>query len=225
MKSGITARISEISHAEALRYLGIRGAVPGDISGDLNRCEKILRQNIRPRITWKLLEISSDGSLAGTSFRPEGSSVMNLLKGCGQAVMMAATLGPEAELLLRRTQRQSIADAAMLDALANAAIENVCDNLCADLADALAPRILTPRFSPGYGDFPLSQQKDFFSVLNLGRTIGVTLTPGYLMVPQKTVTALMGLCDHPPVSPGGGCETCRLAERCLYRKDGISCGK
>ena len=219
------ARLTEISYAEALRYLGIRGAPSVGDSADLSRCEHILRTAVQPRVVWRLFDLASDGSLSGTSFRPEGKSVRELLQGCSGVILMAATLGAEVDLLLRRETQKNMADAAMLDALANAAIENVCDNLCLDLAREILPRMLTPRFSPGYGDFPLTQQPAFCAVLDVQRRIGVTLTPGGLMVPQKSVTALMGVSDHPPETSDGGCASCRLSDRCLYRKEGLSCGK
>ena len=88
---------------------------------------------------------------------------------------------------------KSMADALILDACAGAAIENVCDNLCADIAAAVAPMYLTDRFSPGYGDLPLAQQFELCRVLDVSRRIGVTLSDGGLMIPQKSVTAVMGI--------------------------------
>lgn len=218
-------RLNGIPRGEVLRYLGFRGPVPEDLSGVMDRLEAVLRETVRPRIVWRRFGIEPDGRLSGTVFRPEGGSVRELLRGCSGAVLFAATLGSETDLLLKREQRRNMADAAVLDAMASAAVESVCDRFCSDLARETAPEMLTPRFSPGYGDFPLSQQKDFFAVLDITRRTGITLTPGFLMVPQKSVTALMGVSDRPPVSPGSGCGACRLADRCLYRKEGLSCGK
>ena len=225
MDSPVVPRLSEISHAEALRYLDFRGDPSGVLPEDLSRCEAVLRGVLRPRVVWRLFALEPDGSLSGASFRPEGESVRDLLSGCSGVILMAVTLGAEVDLLLRREARRNMADAAILDALANAAVENVCDNLCLDLARAVAPRMLTPRFSPGYGDFPLSQQPAFCAVLDVSRRIGVSLTPGGLMVPQKSVTALLGVADHPPVPRASGCAACRLSDRCLSRKEGLSCGK
>ena len=137
---------------------------------------------------------------------------------------MAATLGAEAEALIRRTQRRSMADAVILDAAASAAIEQVCDALCEELQAAVAPRYLTTRFSPGYGDMPLSDQATLFRVLDVERRIGVSLTDGGLMLPQKSVTAILGL-SNCPTQTRGGCESCINHESCDYRKDGKHCGK
>ena len=120
---------------------------------------------------------------------------------------------------------RDMAKALILDAAASAAVENVCDNLCADLAEALAPQYLTDRFSPGYGDLPLSQQKELFRLLDVTRRIGVSLSESGLMVPQKSVTALIGVSDHPQPKRSRGCETCTMFADCAYRKDGKNCGK
>ena len=138
---------------------------------------------------------------------------------------MAATLGMEVEQLLRRTQARDMALAVILDAAASAAIENVCDNLCADLAETFAPRYLTERFSPGYGDLPISQQAELFRLLDIARRIGISLSESGLMVPQKSVTALIGVSDRPQIRRSRGCEACAMFADCAYRKGGTSCGK
>ena len=52
---------------------------------------------------------------------------------------------------------------------------------------------LKPRFSPGYGDLPLSMQTDIFRVLDCPRKVGLTLNNSLLMSPSKSVTAIMGI--------------------------------
>lgn len=225
MNGGITARLTGIDRREAMRYLGIRGPLPEDLEKDLSRCEAILLETVRPRAVWRLADVLPGGILKDTSFRPEGENLHAVLEICPRVILLAATLGAETDGLIRRLQVRRMADSVIVDALANAAIENVCDNLCADLAEAFRPRHLTPRFSPGYGDFPLSQQRELCGVLDITRRIGVTLTPGGLMIPQKSVTALIGVSDQPLISGPSGCAGCRLAGHCSYRKEGQTCGR
>ena len=220
------ARLTGIDREEALRYLGYRGGALSDgLSEDLARCEKLLLETARPRMIWRLFDLLSDGTLGGTDYRPGGNNVHAFLSGCEQVILMAATLGTEAEALIRRTQKRDMADAVILDAAGSAAIENVCDNLCADLAAYFSPRHLTGRFSPGYGDLPLSDQKTIFRILSLDRRIGVNLTEGGLMIPQKSVTAFVGVMDRPRQEHRQGCENCGLFSSCLFRKDGKNCGR
>ena len=148
------ARLTGINRKETLQYLGYLGSgIPEALEEDIARCEKQILTTARPHAVWRYFELLPDGSLGGTLFRPEGKDIPELLKDCGGVILMAATLGSEAELLLRRSQIRNMGDAVILDAAASAAIENVCDNLCEDLAGEFAPKHLTDRFSPGYGTF------------------------------------------------------------------------
>ena len=219
------ARLTGIDRNEALRYLGYRGgALPDGAVAAVERCERLLMDMARPRAVWRQFALTPDGTLTGTGFRPAGEDIRAHLAGCDRVILMAATLGAEVEALLRRTQVTSLADAVTLDACASAAIENVCDNLCADIAMELVPLYLTERFSPGYGDLPLSQQGELFRVLDVTRRIGVTLTDSGLMLPQKSVTAILGVSANPVSKRQGGCAACSMKETCVYRKEGKTCG-
>ena len=113
-------RLTEIPQEEALRYLGVRGAPDEILRRDLARCAALLLEEIRPRTCWRLFPLEEDGLLAGTAFRPEGQAIRRHLAGCGQVIVLAATLGMEAETLLRRAQSRSISDALLLDAFLDA---------------------------------------------------------------------------------------------------------
>ena len=225
----IHAKLTDIPYEEALRYLGgqdagrVEDSAP-ELPAILDTCKGLLLEATQPRVVWRLFSLMPDGHLEGTAFTPEGSDIKELLAPCSDAVLMAATLGSEVEALLRRWQHRDMAQAAVLDALASAAVENVCSNFCADLQAALAPSFLTGRFSPGYGDFPLTQQGELCRLLDVSRRIGVSLTESGLMLPQKSVTAIIGVSDKPQTQRRRSCDACRLSSTCLYRKKGSHCG-
>ena len=52
---------------------------------------------------------------------------------------------------------------------------------------------LRPRFSPGYGDLPLTVQKEFMTLLDCAHLIGINLNESLLMSPSKSVTAIIGM--------------------------------
>ena len=219
------ARLSGLERNQVLHYLGYPGGgLSEELSADLVRCERTLLETARPRALWRLFPLLPDGRLAGTDYAPAGSSVRELLRDCDAVILMAATLGSEVERLIRRAQLGRMGDAVILDACGSAAIENVCDNLCADLADEFRPRCLTDRFSPGYGDMPLSEQAELFRVLDVTRRIGVSLSESGLMLPQKSVTALIGVSDRPQPKRHRGCPSCSMFETCPFRKEGKNCG-
>ena len=90
------------------------------------------------------------------------------------------------------------------DAVGSALAESVCDE-----AEKMIKRNskCRPRFSPGYGDFPLSVQRDVLSLVNAERLVGITLTDTNLMLPQKSITAVVGISKNEfhkhPQSPDG----------------------
>ena len=74
-----------------------------------------------------------------------------------------------------------------------------------------------PRFSPGYGDLPLTLQRDISRILNMPKEIGVSLTDTLLMTPSKSVTALIGVAKTPADCHKSGCAACSAASTCPYR--------
>ena len=208
------ARLTAIDRAEVLRYLGC----PPSAHCRIEDAASALMQAVTPRLVWRRLPLCAE-----TAKLIEGNDLKSHLAGCTELVLFAATLGMESEAMLRRAQLRALEQAVVFDACASSAIENVCDNFCTDLAQAVAPQFLTERFSPGYGDYPLCHQKQIFELLDVTRRIGVTLTDSDLMVPQKSVTAIIGISDTPQPHPKSKCAACRMFAQCTFRKENRSC--
>ena len=81
---------------------------------------------------------------------------------------------------------------------------------------------LTDRFSPGYGDLPLSVQPALCRAAGAA-SLGVYVTQSCLMNPQKTVSAVIGLADTPQRARIRGCAFCALRHQCTMRKEGFRC--
>ena len=98
----------------------------------------------------------------------------------------------------------------------------------AELRNAAAGqgRYLTGRYSPGYGDWDLSMQKEFLRTLNAEKKIGLCLNSSLLLTPLKSVTAAIGLenKDAPRIIKKKDCTACNLFASCAYRKGGTTCG-
>ena len=208
--------------AEILRYLGCTvSPAPAELVRAVEQgCRDVL-EAARPRTVWRRFPLQGR-QVAGTSLALEGRDILEHLEGCGEVILMAATLGPDVERLLMRSGVQDLSRAVVLDACASGVIEAVCNALEEDLRREQRARglWLTGRFSPGYGDLPLSHQREICTVLDVQRRIGLTLSATGLMIPRKSVTALLGLSDRPLHRGGGGCARCSMAEHCLMRKGG-----
>ncbi len=116
------------------------------------------------------------------------------LAGCSQVALLAATIGPQVDALIRRHSSLDPVYASILQATGAMFIEELVDLVNSEIkkiaeAQGLKTR---PRYSPGYGDVPLEVQKDFFRLLPCTR-IGLTLMDTLIMAPEKSVTAFVGL--------------------------------
>ncbi|MBQ8175652.1 MAG: methionine synthase [Oscillospiraceae bacterium] len=219
--------INEINRAEAFRYLGIKGAPDSATLQLAYECEKMLLAEMTPKFCWTYADISEHVSdkttLSGYKLALTGNDVSAHLDGCFGVVLLAATLGNGVDMLLRKTQAQDMAKAVILDAMASAAIEQVCDKAEKEISSRLENKHFTWRFSPGYGDFPIEVQKNFLSALNAQKVIGLCASSSGMLTPTKSVTAVIGVHEKSVVKQKHSCESCNMRDRCNYRKTGGTC--
>lgn len=122
-------------------------------------------------------------------------SLKTVLGGCERVIVFAATVGIGIDRLIKKYSIVSSSKAVMFQAIGAERIECLCDAFCDDMKNEFAAKgfELKPRFSAGYGDFPLEFQKEIFALLDDGRRIGLCLNSGLLMSPTKSVTAVIGI--------------------------------
>ena len=182
----------DFNRREALRYLRAR---PDDKEAQLlvDTVYLKLRNEVQARHVLQKHRVAVDATgvtlESGTRFN--SCDLAAHLKGCEEALLLGATLGSRVDAAIRRLALGSVAEGAAAQAVAAALIESYCDEVQARFdTGGLAQR---PRFSPGYGDWDLAEQKLLFPVLNCAKLIGLTLTEGCMMAPSKSVTAVIGL--------------------------------
>ncbi|MCM1023137.1 MAG: hypothetical protein NC395_03665 [Prevotella sp.] len=219
--------LTKINRAEAFRYMGIRGEPPENITALADECESRLVAAATPKFHWVYADIGdvSDNAvtLSGHRLVLRGRDISAHLDGCFGTAFLCATLGDGVDKLLRTIQAEDMAKALAADALASAAVEQVCDRAETEIGERFAGKFTTWRFSPGYGDFPLECQGDFLATVNAMRTVGVCVTEGGLLTPTKSVTAVIGIADEPISKKRQGCGTCKIREKCDFRKAGKTC--
>lgn len=217
----------ELNVSEALRYLGVRGAPDPPLLSQLSTAADRLARAAPPRWVWRAypLAFGPEGpALEGAGLALPGEMAARMLGGCAQAAVLICTLGAAFEALLRAEQARGMARAALLDACGSAWVEAGCDEAQAEISARFPGLHPTDRFSPGYGDLPLSLQRDICGALDAPRRLGVQVTDSLLLNPSKTVTAVIGLSDRPQPARIRGCAYCDLRENCQYRKGGTTCG-
>ena len=136
------------------------------------------------------------------------------LDGCDYAYIMAATTGIDAHRLIEKNAIISPLKGMVTDCIGSAAIESFCDKINFSLCEN--PDFLRPRFSPGYGDLCIDCQKKITDFLCTNKNIGLSLTESFMMIPKKSVTAIIGIGKEKNKCKGNGCMTCK-SENCPYR--------
>ena len=131
-----------------------------------------------------------EGSLALESGEIHSLALSRTLRGASEAYIMAVTLGAGVDRELLALSKRSMTEHFVYDAVASAYVEAACDAAEAQLCGGL---LTTHRFSPGYGDLPLDLQRYILDRLSAERLLGVTLTDTSLMIPTKSITAIIGI--------------------------------
>ena len=211
--------------SEALRYLGAAKA-DGETVQAVDQAAAELEASITPRFVYRVFSVEHTESgiiLPEAGLSLPGKLAENMLQTCNRAVLLCCTLGAEFDRLLRMAQARDMAKAAVLNACGSAYVEAGCEEAEQEIAGRYPGMYRTDRFSPGYGDLPLSVQPGFLAALNAGKRLGVVVTDTCLMLPAKSVTAIIGLSETPQPARIRGCGHCALKGNCAYRERGTSC--
>jgi len=132
--------------------------------------------------------------LEGASYDLLGASTVHRLWNSKKVTLLVVTIGTKLEKRIKElTEQASLSNAAILDAVGSVAVESVVSHVNG-LAEQRAREAgfrTTKRFSPGYGDWPLKEQKGLLNLLQASR-IGVSLNSSHQMQPQKSVSAALG---------------------------------
>ena len=199
-----------LDRQEIARYLGYgRKPMPPEVSALADACERELTGGIIPRFTSRRMEADR--------FTADSRDLAHHLRHCREVILYTITLGSEADRLLRRWSVRNMAQAAVGQAVCAAWL----DQLAADYVEGLSleeGEYLTPPFSPGYGDWSLDHQQTVLDLLDAPRRLGLSLTQAGMLVPEKSITALVGVSDRPEESCGQKCMRCKKKD-CPFRAD------
>ncbi|MBN2514906.1 MAG: hypothetical protein JXC33_02610 [Deltaproteobacteria bacterium] len=144
------------------------------------------------------------------------------MKHCKDAVCFIATIGDGVEKeIARLTEEERLFDAYILESMGSMAVENMVDAFFKDMETKYnaQDKGITLRFSPGYCDWSVKEQKKLFRLIDATR-IDVTLTDSCLMHPRKSISGIFGI--HPfdgdnPVFQYNPCSDC-MKKDCTARR-------
>jgi len=147
----------------------------------------------------------------------------NAIRNSEEVYCFVATIGSKIDRKIQRLMKERrYADAYVLDAIGSISAENIVEQYYQHIAKEAEKerRGVTLRFSPGYCDWPLDQQRNLFAVFYDNSPVNVTLSESCLMSPRKSVSGIFGILPagisgiDPAYNP---CAMCRKSD-CIARR-------
>ena len=209
------APILAINAAETRRYAGLLKAKDFGEKNIRDACdEALLLLNVRG--SWEIYPYDCENCtvLSQNPVKIVGNSICKHLYGCERVICMAATVGFDIEQeITKKFERGEYLASILLDAAATAAVEQVADAMERNFSAQFAKNgfKLRWRFSPGYGDWNLTEQAKLFTICG-AEQIGLRLTSAMMLEPRKSITAIIGLerfsAQKSAFSAKKSCKTC-----------------
>ena len=186
------------------------------LSRSLNRRVKSLKSKVRgllsPRLYYRTTKLTTQAKgtvLLDNEIVFKSSKLSKTLKHSKESVCFVGTVGRGVEREINRLMRRnSLADAYIVDVLGSVAVENMVEQFQRHMERKYRERhkSTTLRFSPGYCDWPITEQKKLFRVFDR-REIDVDLLDSCLMCPRKSISGIFGVASNtrPPYNPCAHC--------------------
>ena len=186
-----------INKSEIYRYLGYKDGMT--VTDEVESLIDEILQNVLagsvPKVCYKRFDVTVQDRVDFGFLSVKSRDLTINLTGCREAIIFAATIGIYTDRQIQKEAILSQAKACIYQAVGATVIEAVCDDFnewirCEEMTKG---NTLKPRYSPGYGDVSLEIQKDICRELNCAKMAGITLTDSMLMIPEKSVTAIIGI--------------------------------
>ncbi|MDE6659523.1 MAG: Vitamin B12 dependent methionine synthase activation subunit [Eubacterium sp.] len=185
-----------MNKAEILRYLRTRSTIEDEAL--LNLIDSLMlevNKTVKPKSIYRIFDCKvTEDALIIENFEFKSKRLAENLKGCSKVAVLGATVGTEGDRLLRQYSSES-AKLTILQAVLASKIEEICDTAQENIETENKVKT-RQRYSPGYFDLDISEQKKIFNLLDITKRCGITLTDTYQMIPTKSVTAFTGIDDE-----------------------------
>ena len=147
-------------------------------------------------ISISIQEKKSSGIILSTGIVFESVHLSAFLEDCREIVLMGATAGSDIiEAIREDSAENNLTRAVVFDATASEVVDASLDWIMNYFNQELRrenKRLTSTRFSAGYHDFLLENQKIICDILQLQR-IGININENFILTPEKSVTAVAGV--------------------------------
>lgn len=148
----------------------------------------------------------------------ESEVMARLMEQCKMVTVFLVTIGSRLEkMVLRLAEDGLVLESTVLDATGSVATEMVAEFVHGRVEEVAHAQGLcvSRRFSPGYCDWAIRQQKMIFRTMD-GNSMGLRLTKECLMLPRKSISGVIGIGPR-KMKNYNPCKTCNKRD-CLGRR-------
>ena len=209
-----------IDQKEMMRYAGLSPRAKDFPQQAIDEAKQEALALAEPKGIWQILPYDPEKGIIQSSspLTLEGRAIKRHLSSSYTVAVLAVTVGDDIEKASAAHFKEGrYVQGLLLDAAATAATEQLADQVDSLIQKEAAKygQKTTWRFSPGYGDWPVTQQNDFCRLIETEK-IGLSVTDHSMLFPRKSVTAIIGLstCTQKPAPVK--CRACGLVT-CPFR--------
>ncbi len=185
-----------------------------------------VRTMLTPQLSYRVVDLAARDRggfqlAGGTRFR--SPKMARALAKAETVCCFVATVGPVVDMEIQKKMKErQYAEAYVLDAIGSMSAEHVVEQFYQRMARKQSSNNggVTLRFSPGYCDWPLQEQRSLFELFKNTDTPEIVLSDSCLMSPRKSISGLFGLLPagvagvNPLYNP---CNTCAKRD-CIARR-------
>lgn len=181
------------SIARALKYLGFKGTADEEQLRMVEHAMMEIKQVARPACLhtfYKLHKTSEGVYFIDGELNLDYKSTKGLFdKGESELLcILVSTIGSAVDKRIAKYKDTEPSRMVLLDACASSYVEEITDSYQAKLG----LKNETFRYAPGYGDVPLTMQREIFDLMPEISKIGIELDETNFMHPFKSMTGLIG---------------------------------
>jgi len=223
----ITELKPRIEEGKLARLLGRRNKqkFSNALTSRLESWKERIDDLINPQITYvknKIQKIENGCVYLTEHLKFESARLSRSMKECNEIVCFIATLNSDIEEEINELMEDNhLSDAYILDSMGSVAVENIVAQFHKRMESAYLAKgkSVTLRFSPGYCDWVVNDQKNLFSLFE-AEDFPVTLSDSCLMEPRKSVSGVFGEMPNgngKPVESYNPCIECGKKD-CIARR-------
>ncbi|MDR3215077.1 MAG: hypothetical protein LBT75_02220 [Bacilli bacterium] len=209
--------IKHLDLNEIKRYLKIENDIDEMTLLNINKAIKLIELIVKPKYVIKKYAIElSDNQVIfkDTNLIIKSKDLVRHLNKCDEIIILVTTLGLQVDQEIKRLELTNMSMAYILNAVAIEYLEKYLDYIQKEVIKE--NKYQTNRYSIGYGDTSLTYQQDLLSLTKAFQLIGVHALASNMMIPKKSVSALIGLSNEEVNDNTNRCTYCHLRNECHH---------